>query len=357
LLVLLLCLGCEKWWKMLQILNFPSVFDTAMERFDGYLAKSSGFPIDTSFQEAVAVIAFQSYVDVLHPEMAYRLTLMSLGATIESLRRAGMGRVVVVGTPKSLDVEGMDQTIAEDTFRYLKFQVEGTKVSNSTQVAMLGSMEVGFVGFEKEYSNTTFLKKNVPRAALMGLREAILLGKKEEQLAPNQIEQVEEWLGDKKHPTYWKYIYLTEPDSILQTRPATLKQLKFEVDKGMILMPHRLQPIPHEDDAHGHQKKNLYLPSNFKPVIELDAIGEHDACCDTNQRPGRDYPSCGNFWYMCDLSEGIAMENRTYDRLKLYPLIKLKQGTEIVSLAALEHGRMCLPTKNNVCVPPVVEEI
>jgi hypothetical protein len=342
---------------MLHVFKYRSVFDNAMARFDGYLAKSAGFPIDTSLQETVAVIAFQSYWDASQPDRARRLTLMSLGSTIESLRRAGMGRVVVVGNPKSLD-EGLDRKIADDTFRHLKHQVEGTQVSNAT-VTMVGSMEVAFAEFEQEHAKTERLKKNVPRAALLGLRDAILLSKKEEQLAPDQIVKVQEWLGEKQHPTYWKYIYLTEPDSILQTRPATLKQLKAEVDKGMVLLPHRLQPIPHEDDAPGHPKAHMYLHKDFKPVIELDAIGEHDACCDANKgpwKPGRnEYPSCGTFWYMCEFSRKIPNKERTFERFQLYSLIKLKSGTDIVSLSALEHGRMCIPKKNDVCVPPEVD--
>ncbi|CAB9518879.1 expressed unknown protein [Seminavis robusta] len=354
----------SKWWKMLKIFEFQTVFDTAKTRFDNYLAKAATFPMEEnpSFIETVAVIAFQQYKDGKQKEQSYQLTKLSLASTMESLRRAGMGRIVVVGRPKGLDPWGEDYLVCQDTFRHLKGLVEGETVANTTLATMVGNMEVAFVEFNETDAKTPHLAKNVPKATLVGLKTALQHSIQKEPLTDQETEFMKQWLGDRQEPTYWRYVYLTEPDSILQTRPSTLKKLKQEVDLGNVLVPHRLQPIPHEDDAPGHPRDFLFLPKDIAPIIELDSIGEGDACCDHHKgpeyKPGQPpmMKGCGNFWYMCDFSRRIPKENRTHDRIRQYPLIKLKQGTEIISLAALEHGRPCLPKKNDVCVPPDLEE-
>ena len=338
---------------MLLIFVQQEVYDTAMLRFDNYFSQSTTYPMeeDLSFIDTIAVIAFQPYRDNKKPEQAYNLTLRSLGATMESLRRAGFGRVVVVGDGEN------DPQLTQDTFRYMKRYIEpSVAIDDNTFVTKVGHMEVGYAKFNMTNAVTNHIAKNVPKATLNGLKDAFDIAQKSgEQRTQHETEHMKIWLGEKE---WWSYVYLTEPDSILQTRPSTLKQLKEELENGMVLVPHRLQPIPHESDARGSSRDFLFLPEEDFPVVDLDAIGENDSCCDAHLGPGYKpgappmFESCGNFWYMCDFSRHKTKEQRTHDRIKKYHLIRLKQGTEIVSLAGLEHGRPCIPKKNDVCLPP-----
>jgi hypothetical protein len=337
----------SKWWKMLDIFEQQIVFDSAISKFEKYVGKGKEFPLekDPAFKETIAVIAFQAYKSDKKQDQAFQLTLMSLGATIESLRRAGFGRVVVVGNGEK------DEKATQETFRYLKEQIDGKKAKGD--VSQIGNMEVGFTEFSFEDAKTKHLEKNIPRATLFGLRDAFYLSeKKEKQRAANETEYMKTWLGeDQKN---WKYVYLTEPDSILQSRPSTLATLKEEVDKGTVLVPHRLQPIPHESDVRGSERNWLYIPEKeFETVMELDAIGEGDACCDEYQSgdgPGKtEFENCGNFWYMCPFGK---RRKGDFSRLKPYKLMRLGQGTGIVSLASNEHARRCIPKRNGICQPP-----
>lgn len=348
----------SKWYKTLAIYTQKKVFNTAMARFGKYFSDSVTYPLEKeqSFVDTIAVIAYQPYTDNKQPDQAFSLTVKSLGATMESIRRAGMGRVVVVG-------DDADDKLTSETFRALKKVVEpNTVVEDDAIVTTVGHMQVAYAQFNEAHGQTKHAsknvpEKNVPKATLMGLKEAfdIAQQKTKDQRTPRETQYVKTWLGDKED---WSYVYLTEPDSILQTRPGTLKQLKTEVDKGMVLVPHRLQPIPHESDARGTLKDWLYLPEVEFPVTDLDVIGENDSCCDAHlgpyHKPGNAPMSerCGNFWYMCDFDRKKTKEERTHFRIKKYSLIRLVQGTGIVNLAGAEHGRPCIPKKNEVCLPP-----
>lgn len=337
----------SKWWKMLQIFRSDQVYNTAMERFDSYLGKAATFELEKeqSFIETIAVIAYQPYKDGKAIEQAYNLTLKSLGATIESLRRAGFGRVVVVGDGEN------DPQLTQDTFRHLQKQLDPS-TDNAAIITKVGHMEVGYAKFNPQHAVTKRQEKNVPKATLDGLKEAFVVSKKSER-TPEEEDYIKVWLGEKLD---WKYVYLTEPDSILQFRTSTLKQLKKEIDGGSLLVPHRLQPVPHETDARGWEKDFLYLPEEDFPVLDLD--GENDSCCDAHlgpqHKPGQkpNHESCGNFWYMCDFTRRKPKAERTHKRIKEYSLMRLTQGTGIVSLTGAEHGRPCLPKKNGVCLPP-----
>ena len=91
--------------------------------------------------------------------------------------------------------------------------------------------------------------------------------------------------------------------------------IKAEVDRGNVLLPHRLQPIPHESDVRDMDPENglFLLEEEFPQVEELDPIHNHDACCDQGKRtlkPGLPpfHEKCGRgkFWYAC----GFLKQNR-----------------------------------------------
>jgi hypothetical protein len=256
-----------------------------------------------------------------------------------------------------------DTIISQDAFRYLQKNLNAEKKNDPLSsmrgvVDMVGNMEVAFAQGSLELAKAKYVQKNVPKATVTGLYHAFQIAEKDKvERAQDETEYLATWLGTRRDPSYWKYVYLTEPDCILQTRPSSLHQLRMEVDKGVVLVPQRLQPIPHESDARGSSLEHTYLPQNFAPVLELDPIGEHDVCCDAweghDTKPGLPplIENCGNFWYLCDFFIGKYKQEGAHRRLKPYALMRLKTGTRIVSLTASEHGRPCSPHKRAVCPP------
>ena len=85
-------------------------------------------------------------------------------------------------------------------------------------------------------------------------------------------------------------------------------------------------------------------------MIGLDRE-EEDFCCDINYHSFDQFDDCaGNFWWICGFYEVAHHGTNQDEGLKQflpYDLIKLNEGTGIVSLAATEHGRMCRPQKRS----------
>ena len=182
---------------------------------------------------------------------------------------------------------------------------------------------------------------NVIKGALTGLQHA-LKGKRDKK-------RTKEWLRSSR--TSWKYVYLTEPDIILHTKPWVLPQLKDALDQGLVLTPHWLQPLPHEADFSKMKDKSKLVPAtgNFSSVMELNALNG-GVCCDENKgtyKPWEDFPKeKGSFWRQRGFFNG-----GNHERLTPYSLIRLNPGTGIVSLAASAHGRRCYPRQNGVRLP------
>ena len=357
----------SKWWKILGgIEPYNSVTtDRLYTNFMQYIkstSSSSGVHPPTVLYPTIAIIPFASYVKNNSPivkERSTKVTVASLGATIASLNRVGMGRVVVVG------VKDEDEALVRETFQLLK---KYSPLPSNTDT------EYGYVQVKNEkWYKTKFLAVNVPRAAVVGLQHAFN--------GHLSDEETKLWLGNSAAASSWKYVYLTEPDTILQTRIESLKAIHTALEDGMILMPHRLQPLPHEsdldfattdnddgDDDDGSTRTSsstisipnyVHLTGKFadKPVIDL--YNQEDACCDQGTHPRMDIEPCGNFWYACGFdnqNHNVTEHDRRHKRLLPYDFIRLREGTNIVSLAATEHGRMCRPEKRPgfVCKPPDV---
>jgi len=352
----------SKWRKLLDVYREEAVYKTFLVKMETYLSGQQGstsyhdkenhlLAVDPSFRPTIAVIAFQANTDKEFAIKARQLTLTLLAATIESLRRAGFGRVVVVG----LDHEA-DAKLTKDTIQYLQQLLDPAVASGASN--LVGHMEVAYVPGSLELAKAKWVVKNVPKGALRGLYKAFQLAEKAaSDRSESEESYIKIWLGSK--PDAWKYVYLTEPDCILQARPSSLPQLKARVDKGYVLTPHRLQPIPHGSDAAGCSKIHLYLPDTPAwHVLEMDPNGDsHDVCCDAwkgeGSKPGLPplMEACGNFWYLCDFDDKRYSQSDTHKRLKPYPLMRLKGGTGIVSLSASEHGRPCTPKIGAFCGP------
>ena len=349
----------SKWWKILQWEGHDPIPYTKMtSQFKKYVQGAQQYPAEAShaWRETVAVVAFQAYTNKMYPERAHGLTYLSLAATLESLRRAGFGRVTV-GVMVDSEIDCI-----RDAFKVLLDVLEpGNTHDSMNNITQIGHMEVGYARVSQEDAKTKILEKNMPLAVLLGLKDAFTMSElPESERTPEMTQNMTSWLGNKQEPSYWKYVYLTEPDTILQTRPSTLAALKTEVDKGSVLLPHRLQPIPHESDVMGMSKeKNSFLfEEEFPEIFTLDPINSHDVCCDENAgqhfKPGRppNYDTCGiRFWYTCGFAAKLKGIKNRHERLLPYKLFRMTGGTGIVSLAATEHGRRCIPKKNGICRP------
>jgi len=334
----------SKWWKLLHVYQQDVAWKVLNQKLTSYTSQASQYVSPTmALRQTIAVIAYQPQTNAEYADRAAALTVLTLGATLESLRRAGMGRVVVVGADSD------HESLVQETFQELCRHLHPTEHRNT--VTRLGHMEVSFVSAPKGSLKTSWVDLNVPRGALVGLRQAFETKGSNDN---NERDLAKQWLGEHA-PEHWKYVYLTEPDSLLQLRSP--EQLLRQADQGHVVVPHRLQPIPHDSDVHGMEER-FYVPAvdGFENVADIDI--ESDACCDEHQgpdvKPGLppNFPDCGSFWYMCGF---LPFENSTHDRLRPYSLIRFQQGSGIVSLASLNHGRRCFLQENGTCGSPPIE--
>jgi hypothetical protein len=426
----------SKWWKTADYdrdysetnKDDPIAYHRIVTNLLAYIQKSS---LSTSsnqhmttaaMPDTLAVIAFMPYTSPLKrkPVWAKHLTIVNLAATIASLVQVGCGRVVVVAgkdheqetlstlqaairllrkQSNSLNFLANDETgVLHQVIHQQEVVNEKKKQEELLQkpfLEFIGSTEIGFVDTNVIYPdnwNVNKTVKNVPRAALTGLHEA-LLG----HLPPTQQER---WLGSSRSSSprpdddssAWKYVYLTEPDTLLQTRVDAFSIFQKAMDEGMILLPHRFQTIPHEYDLQGYKDARFYLPAlgPFQNVSSIHAPSvvvpasipadsstptrasiEHDnvirrhrgACCDGGKtRPWQRYRKCENgFWYLCGFHHAMSLnitesgippkEDLLESHFLLfdYRLMQLSSGSNLVSLAGTEHGRRCFPQEHGEC--------
>lgn len=109
------------------------------------------------------------------------------------------------------------------------------------------------------------------------------------------------------------------------------------MDRGGIMLPHRMQPIPHVSDLVGFTKLQTALLHKF--IVSMDP--EEDTCCDMglDSNTGKVTAvknKCGNFWWGCYYNDGA-------EHMQDYDLIMSTTG--VVQVAADEHGRKGTPVK------------
>lgn len=336
----------SKWWKMISALNDYQndvAFNKMNQAFLEYTKATVSRTVSSDIENVsrllhptIAIVAFNSYGT---SPRQMRLTISALGATLASMARVGFGRIVVVGLKKSdepLVWGAVELLTTEHTLPEFQF----INIQNAT------------------WSTTKHLAFNIPRAAVIGLQNAFR-GKMKNH-------EAFQWLG-KKGKNYWKYVYLTEPDTLLQTRQMSLKSIHDALEDGMVLIPHRFQPIPHYIDLVGFGPRENYLQPlgvfKDKPVIKIRS--DIDSCCDEGAHPVTEFPYCGNTWFTCGFTEETRHKiwkskndtayNEKHKMLIPYDFIQINGGTEIVSLAGSNSGRSCRPEKFKpgfVCKPP-----
>eukprot|EP00545_Synedropsis_sp_CCMP1620_P013821 CAMPEP_0119027730 /NCGR_PEP_ID=MMETSP1176-20130426/37644_1 /TAXON_ID=265551 /ORGANISM="Synedropsis recta cf, Strain CCMP1620" /LENGTH=337 /DNA_ID=CAMNT_0006983711 /DNA_START=111 /DNA_END=1124 /DNA_ORIENTATION=- len=186
------------------------------------------------------------------------------------------------------------------------------------------------------------------------------------------------WLGTSREEHPYKYLYLTEPDTLLMTKPYALEQFKSLLDQGRVLSPHRLQPIPHEydlmmkDETIGGKKlrldpnPTLYVPAvgNWSRVIDMDPVDT--ICCDggLDSVAHLRHEKCGgSVWWQCGFGTRATFDKRNatfrhqlnnatlrnqelvhgHRRFLDYQFVRFREGSRIIHLAGGGHGRQCRP--------------
>jgi hypothetical protein len=369
----------SKWWGSFRIARDPdpTMFHHVIDMFDRYLLNKGDEYKNTQKQEhpksplhpTLAMVAFRAYQSE-YPTRGPLLSSHALAATLASILPLGFGRIVVAG------YEEDDATHVEAAFRLLHASMNEKEEAtwNSTATTMtLDHTQLAFVRIPSQsWVKTKAYDANVPRGALTGMQLAIK-GKLDERIH-NTTSCA--WLGTAHNASYWKFFYLTEPDTILHTKLALLPSIREGLDRGLSFFPHRLQPLPHEENlppASKYDTKNKhvsayyagnYLPGDVHPfsnITVLDPWNEDDHCCDDgNIWPGRSEAfgdtsgrPCENWWWACGFSDSKQpVKNLTsseilklHKRLVPYPMMLLKSGIGAV-FGPTNMGRRCIPSKS-----------
>ena len=323
----------------------------------------------SAMAETIAVIAFIPYKTRPIASRGQVLTTGSLAATLMSLIRVECGRVLIVVDRKDFDHASASVMVAtkqllqnrqrqdavsrrinlESVFNSSSLPSSGiaaalaTKDHTNTFEYMIHKTEIGLVVVNCTEDDETKRGKMrmVPKAALLNLKKAFEV---------TDVLHTQQWLGRTSSGNYndkWNYTYLTEPDIILHARDEAMPAFTRELQNGKILVPHRLQPIPHAKDLPDYTFAERVLPAkgNF---LQVSSLGTNAMCCDDGPSAPGWVPNtvCGSFWWLCGFSNGNKEELEGRDRhfrLEHYRLMELQADTRIVSLAGTEHGRRCVP--------------
>jgi hypothetical protein len=325
----------SKWWRM----GGEPAMALAIGKLQSYIQRTLQKTSSSVMNSTLAILPF--HVSVKRGAVDKQMEATSLAATMALLLQHGVGRIVAVGYNQEdfkyaqivfrqllrygQDEHNMTMTASLMHPSHTEHNINGTTEASAVCPpfsVIFGSTELAFIHMTD--MNSTNAGKNVPRGALKGLQTALLNG------TSSTV-----WFGET--PSLFKYIYFTEPDQILNARLTPL--FTREMDQGKIMIPHRLQPIPHPLDLAGIVEERLMLPANqFSKVFQLEATT--DSCCDTGECLTRSIDGCGSFWWQC------GFNTRNFSHLEGYNLMTLSEGTGIVSLAATEHSRRCHPLKN-----------
>lgn len=357
----------SKWWKVLQVLDDPdpSMFEQTIHILKSYW-KQVQAPVttDSPLHKTIAMVAFAPYHSRSMPERAELLTAHALAATIASMYKFGFGRVVVTGL-KETDEFFVNKAfqLLDATFNNHDSEKQQWKNNQTnTTISKIGNTtELGYIQMTNEtWTKTQWVAVNIPRGAVVGMQLA-LSGKLESET------ETQQWLGSSQQD--WKFVYLTEPDTILHTKSKLLPLIRNGLESGLSFFPHRLQPLPHESDfpqnggaPHiSETNGKSYVPGHLYPFSNITTLGHQDACCDGGSSwIGRNEPFCqggkvpcgGSMWWSLgfhreqkDLSNDEILQ--VHKRLIPYPMMRVGDGGTGVVFASTNHGRRCFPSKRS----------
>jgi len=415
----------SKWWGMIRILGddkpgmFPhviSILDNYIRRHLNNLSPSSSSTLSSQLppkelKNTIVMVAFMPYksqrikgrfkfLNKTDKFKSRQLTSYSLAATILPLFNVGFSRLIVIGredngheftrqaceilnsildenrnnynnndnylTEKLMVVLNDDNNDKDNTIATIGYSSPSTE-SNFKPIMEIAHVKIlhdewmkGEIRPGRKRKDTSY---NIPRGAIIGLQKA-LMGKLD------STKEQDDWLGRNYDLTYWKYIYLTEPDTILNLNHNLLPLIKKSLDDGISLFPHRLHPLPHETDLPTNNTFNRgqYLPNHppFSNITTLDPFGDnYISCCDDGlSAPGKENwiiqhgprsetvnEGCKGRWWECGFFEhdDSTVFNMTeviqgHARLLAYRFMRLHNGIGI-SFGTNNQGRQCIPSK------------
>ena len=330
----------SKWWKMGEQ---PATYAFAIGKLQSYIQRTlmetdAGVQHDTTMDSTLALIPYG--VSDKTEDIGQQMWMISLAATIASLIQHGVARVLVVGYYDAdakqareafeylldHDYHGADADEEVGIARKKTSRIKGNGVDNSPFWTKWGDTELAFVHTSDIKSK--YDAENVPKGALNDLQKALRGENSSDGVEPKYF------LG-KKGGERFKYLYFTECDEILNARlrPSMLDTL----DEGRIMVPHRIQPIPHPldlDHLFRRREKMVDLGELSDKVAHLRP--DVDACCDTGERiENPKAMGIKGFWWQHGLGNG----NGDFTHLKPYDFMRLTSGTGIVALSSTEHSR------------------
>jgi len=298
--------------------------ESLSEMMNQYIANVKSMDISQSHLAMNSTIAV---LPLLAPKDAIdkRLVTLELTATLASLQSIGIGRGLIVG------VSPAEKEVAMESFALLQ---------NKTPSF---SMELAFVPSLQQH-------KFVPQLALIGLQNAMKNATKE-------------WLG--KNPQRWKYVYFTEPDLLLHTRPSAVEAISKALNDGALLTAHRLEPVPHERHFPSLSRERI-IP-DIGVFAAIHTLNEESTCCDqgfyypanwqdpTQMARVRNRGECRSLWPHC----GFNRDNMDYHnhsvmlelhyRLLGYPFFTIADGLDVPLVGASQ--RVCVPSHDiKTCV-------
>jgi hypothetical protein len=124
-----------------------------------------------------------------------------------------------------------DARFAQEAFSTLVNRTSANNHGKGSLMIQIGNTEVGYASSSKEEVASKITPIIRVKGALAGLQHAI-----QGKMEPSCLREC--WLGVTCNAYYWTYVYLTEPDTILQTRPLALVQIREALDNGLILAHH-----------------------------------------------------------------------------------------------------------------------
>jgi hypothetical protein len=120
-----------------------------------------------------------------------------------------------------------DAGFAQEAFSTLVNRTSANNHGKGSLMIQIGNTEVGYASSSKEEVTSKITPIIRVKGALAGLQHAI-----QGKMEPSRLR---EWLGVTCNASYWMYVYLMAPDTILQTQPSALVQICEALDNGLIL--------------------------------------------------------------------------------------------------------------------------
>lgn len=285
------------------------------------------------WSETIAYLDDSKSPDTREEQLAV-IQMHVLASTLVSLQQIGMGRAIVMGRQR------LAPAAVKAAFAIVRQNAGSRK----------DAMEMVYVcAFDAMQPTNRTESFWVPRFALERVQRALA----------GRLSEIEARAILGSDPSRsWRYMYYTDSDLILHTRPEALRAIRGQLEKGRVMAAHRMQHLPHRTDFPSHDEPGIFLPNIGSFALFHDLDPAHDACCYASKdAPGKDvvvkHP-CNSLWHHC----GFSHWQKDVDPMKMYvnhhrlwpyPMIRYIDGLGVPVVS--NHGQVCVPVKNGVCEP------